>query len=694
MKFILKILLTITILTINTAMSQNFNPPRAKKIPVVDTLHNFVFTDNYRWLENKNDPATLEWTKASHNYTVNYIKNNFPEIKDLKDEISRYLDRDYRSAPFFKAGREFFWARKKGEQQNKLYTVIKGKEILIFDPMQFDASGKSSPAGPVLNKDASKAAMGLQYKGNEIYTYRIIDTKNGKVLSKPMENIDNFAWTNDEKSAYITIRSKEIIEKQIPLPTYLHKLSDEDNFKNDIFIGAPKDAKDFFSIWDDDESDLTIFSSGDFYSNTLKIRKQGTNDTPKEIFASDKYNCNVQIKNNKIFFYTNDQDPNFKLMYTDLSDPYYQDAKPFFLENKDLVLEGVVLTDKYVILELKKDVITFLQLYDYSGKFIQDLQAPEFGDIADVSYDKFGKNIYISLSTFQNPTKTYKVAENTLKWEFIYQDNPPVDTKDFESKMVFYKSKDSTRVPLFLIYKKGVKLDGNNPTLLYGYGGFNISMKPGFIGTTASFIKRGGVYAIACLRGGDEYGENWHRAGMLDKKQNVFDDFIAAAEYLIKEKYTNPQKLVIRGGSNGGLLMGAVTMQRPDLFKAVVCAVPLLDMLRYQKFLIARYWIPEYGDPEKQKDFEYIVKYSPYQNIRVGYNYPSMLIKAGENDARVDPLHAKKFAAALQNLESQYNPILLFVDFNSGHGSGQSIEQMIDNTELEWRYIMGELNLK
>jgi len=212
--------------------------------------------------------------------------------------------------------------------------------------------------------------------------------------------------------------------------------------------------------------------------------------------------------------------------------------------------------------------------------------------------------------------------------------------------------------------------------------------------TTAAFINRGGVYAIANLRGGDEYGENWHRSGMLDKKQNVFDDFIAAAEYLIKQKYTNPKKLAIKGGSNGGLLTGAVTMQRPDLFKAVVCAVPLLDMLRYHKFLIARYWIPEYGDPDKPEDFEYIWKYSPYHNIKMGYNYPAMLIKAGENDARVDPMHAKKMAAALQNLSSQTNPILLFVDFDSGHGSGQSTSQMVENIELEWQFVMGELEMK
>jgi prolyl oligopeptidase len=247
---------------------------------------------------------------------------------------------------------------------------------------------------------------------------------------------------------------------------------------------------------------------------------------------------------------------------------------------------------------------------------------------------------------------------------------------------------------MLIISKKGVKLNGNNPTLLYGYGGFNAGISPGFIGTTASFVNRGGVYAIAGIRGGNEYGEKWHQDAMFEKKQNCFDDFIAGAEYLIKENYTNSEKLVIRGGSNGGLLMGAMMVQRPDLFKGVVCAVPLLDMLRYHKFLIARYWIPEYGDPDKKENFLNILKYSPYQNIRPGVNYPTALIKAGENDSRVDPLHAKKFVAALQNNPGQTNPIMLYIDFDTGHGSGQAVEQQVRNIELEWRFVMGVLGMK
>lgn len=692
----MKYLITMAMLFLvfDVALSQSFNPPKAKKVPFSYNLHNYNFTDFYQWLEDKSSPETFNWSKESHNYTVNFVNTNYPEVAGLKDEIRNYQDRDYRSSPIYKSGREFFWARKKGEQQSKLYTILKGKEILIFDPIAYDKTGKSSPSGPSFTEDASRAAIGLQFQGNEIYTYRIIDTKTGKVIGEPIENLNGFSWTKDEKSAYISIRSKETIEKQLPIKTYLHKLSEGQNHTNDVFVGSPKDAKDFFSIWDDRESDLTIMSNGDFYSNTLKIRKQGSFDEGKVICSSDKYKYSIAIKHNKIFYYTNDNAPNFKLKVADISKPEYANSIDFYPEQKDIVLEGFTLTEKYVLLRLKKDVLTTVAIYDYSGKYIGDLTAPELGDIAGLSYDKHTKNIFVSLATFTNPTKVFKIDEEKLKWEFLYQDNPPVNTSDMESKMIFYTSKDGTRVPIFLVYKKGLKLDGNNPTLLYGYGGFNISMKPHFIGTTTSFISRGGVYAVACLRGGDEYGESWHRSGMLANKQNTFDDFIAAGEWLIENKYTNPSKLAIKGGSNGGLLTGAVTVQRPDLFKAVICAVPLLDMVRYHKFLIARYWIPEYGNAEIKEDFDVIIKYSPYHNIKLGVNYPSMMVKAGENDTRVDPLHAKKFAAALQNLESQSNPILLFVDFESGHGSGQSIEQIVENTYLEWKYLMGELGMK
>ncbi|MFA6571704.1 MAG: prolyl oligopeptidase family serine peptidase [Bacteroidota bacterium] len=670
---------------------EKFNPPATPKKPFNENSNGFNYTDNYRWLEDKSNPDVIEWSKKQHSFTLDFINKTYPEVTGLKNEIRDYLDRDIIGSPFFKGNREFFYAKKKGDLQYKFYTRIKNKEILIFDPSVYDPTGKSAISEVSLTRDGNKAAIAMQNKGNEINEYRIIDTKKGKQLGEIVPNGTGWSWTKDEKHAYFYVRSREMIEKQIPVKTVLHTIGD--NPKNDVFLIAPKDAKDEVSIWDDENEDYTLISEGDFYSNTVKIKKIGSTEDFKIIYSSKKYKADVHLKNGKIYYMTNFEAPNFKILVASLDKPEFDKSKVFYPEKKS-VLEGFVITSDYVIIQEKKELISTLAAYDSNGNFIREIPLPVFGDVGGMSYHKESNSVYVSINSFTTPSLLYKLEGKTLEWKFVYQDKPPVDTKDIESKLVYYLSKDSTKIPMFLVYKKGVKLDGTNPTILYGYGGFNISMAPGFIGTTASFINRGGVYAIACIRGGNEYGEKWHNDGMLFKKQNTFDDFISAAEFLINEKYTNTDKLVIKGGSNGGLLTGAVMVQRPDLFKAVVCAVPLLDMLRYHKFLIARYWIPEYGDPDKKEDFLNILKYSPYHNIKPGFNYPTALIKAGENDARVDPLHAKKFVAALQNNEGQTNPILLFVDFESGHGSGQSIEQQVNNIELEWRFVLGNLGVK
>lgn len=668
-----------------------FTPPPTAKIPVTDTIHGFQITDYYRWLENKTSQEVLNWSQAQHNYTLNYINKKYPEVSGLKDEIRSLIDRDYIGSPFYKGNREFFYARKKGQQQIKLYTRIKGKEILIFDPEIYDSSGKASINSLVINHNGTKAAIGIQYQGDEIQEFRIIDTENGKVLGEPIKGLTDFSWTKDEKHAYIYVRTKEMIKNQIPTTIYLHKIGSPRS--DDVFLYQPSDAKNIASIWDEEYEDITFMTEGDFYSNKIKIKRTNSNDEFKVIYQSDKYQATPHCRNGKIYILTNYEAPNFKLMVTDIDKPEFENWKEFYPESSN-VLESYVITSDWIIIQYKKDVLSHLAVYNFSGEFVKELDIPEIADIGGLNYHKETNTVFVTLNTFTAPTKIFKLDGKRLTWEFFWMDKPMIDTKDIESKLVFYFSKDSTKIPLFIIYKKGVKLNGNNPTILFGYGGFNISMQPSFVGLTASFINRGGVYAIACLRGGNEYGENWHRNGMLHKKQNTFDDFISAAEYLINEKWTNPNKLAIKGGSNGGLLTGAVMIQRPDLFKAVVCAVPLLDMLRFHLFLIARFWIPEYGDPDKKEDFLYIMKYSPYHNIKTGFNYPASFIKAGENDSRVDPMHAKKFVAALQNNPGQTNPILLFVNFDSGHGSGQSIEQQIRNLEIEWRFVMGELGVR
>lgn len=688
-KSIQLLLLTMIFLNIGTAQMK-FQPPETKKIPVIDELFNLKIVDNYRWLEDKDNPETKSWSEMQHKYTVDYIKNTSKNYPGLKDEIKNYIDRDYHGAPFYKGDREFFYSKKKGDQQYKIYTILGGKELLIFDPLKLDPSGNSAISGFVLTEDGNKAAVGIQFKGDEINVYRIIDTKTGEIIGQPIKNVNGFSWTKDEKHAYITYRSKEDVKNQLPLKTFRHKIGEDS--KNDIFLIAPNDAKDWASVEDDDEADYTFYSNGDFYSCTLKIKPLNSQIEPKQIYSSPKFRTSPIIKKDKIYFFTNDNAPNFKVTVADLNDPEYSKSKPFIPESED-VLNGMLITPKYIFTEYKKDVLNRIFLHDLNGKKIKELELPEIADVAGMSYHKQKNVIFVTLTTFTSAAKVYKLDANTLKWEFIWQDKPPIATNDFVVKQIFYPSKDGTKIPMFIVHKKGIKLDGTNPTLLYGYGGFNISMGPSFLGTTAMFINRGGVYALACLRGGNEYGEKWHNDGMLFKKQNTFDDFISAAEYLISEKFTSPSKLSIKGGSNGGLLIGATITQRPELFKAAICGVPLLDMIRFHKFLIARYWIPEYGDPDKEEDFKNIIKYSPYHNIKEGINYPTTLFECGENDTRVDPLHAKKMVAKLRANPGQINPILLHIDFDSGHGSGQSVDKQVNSILLQWEWLMTQLNM-
>ena len=668
----------------------NYEPPNTKIETVYDTLHGDIIKDDYRWLEDKDNPKVKEWSKKQHESTVDYTLNNGKDIPGLKEELMELKDRDYRSAPFFIAEREFYWARKKGEQHNTLFTILDGEEKRLFSPIDLDDSGNTSLAGMDYTEDGNIAAIGTQFKGDEIRTYRLMNTKTGELFGDEISGLRSFSFAKNEEYAYITVRTREMIDNQEPIRVYKHKIGSDRN--NDILLDTPNDSKDIASVWDSKHGGLTFFSKGDFYSNTLRVRKQESNDEPKVIYKSDKFESYPTVKNNKIYFKSNHKAPNFKIYVTDIDKPEFENWKEFYPE-KETVLQSFVITTDHILVLYKKDILKRIAVYDFEGNYVKELEAPEFGDVSGISYNEDMNTVFVGLTTFTSPTKLYKLDGKSLKWEFYYQDELPVDTDNIKSELVFYTSKDGTKVPLFLSYRKDLKFDGTNPTLLYGYGGFNISMGPSFLGDKASFINRGGVYAVAGLRGGSEYGENWHLEGMLDKKQNVFDDFISAAEYLIDEKFTTSEKLCIMGGSNGGLLTGACLVQRPELFKSAIVAVPLLDMLRYHKFLIARYWIPEYGDPDKEEDYAYIKEYSPYQNIKPGVNYPITLVKAGENDTRVDPLHAKKFAAALQNNPGQENDIFLFVDFDSGHGSGQSIEKQIENSYLQWKFIFNSLGM-
>ncbi len=663
------------------------NPPATPSRPVTETVNGTTLTDPYRWLEDNKSEEVVKWTRAQHDAALGWLAKNTPEVPGLRDELTRYTDRTITSPPSYKKGREFFTRKMKGEAQAKFYTRLDGKEVLLFDPVKLDPSGKSSLSGTSYSRDASIIAVGIQVAGDELPTQYIIDSKTGATMHAPLVQVQNVSWTKDNGVAYIEQRTPEQIAKQLPL--FWQRLTLGSAVKDAPVVLKWADAKNWGSVSDFEYSPYTVYDIGEgWQQNQVSIARTGSNDAPRVIFDVKGARAAVEMIGDTIYARTTAGSPNGRLLKASVAKPEFKDWKEIVPEEKGVVLESFVVTKKNIIVVEKRDLLKRVRVLDLDGKFIRDLPAPEFGSITGVSHDRDSNTLYAALSTFVAPFKLYKLDADKLEWQFLYQDESVLDTSNIETKQVSYTSRDGSKVPMFLSYKKGIKLDGNNPTTLYGYGGFNIGISVGYLGAFATLINRGVVVAQPGLRGGDEYGEAWHEGGMRGNKQNVFDDFYAAAEYLIKEGYTKPSKLVAFGGSNGGLLVGAAATQRPDLFRGIVCSVPLLDMVRYHKFRIARYWIPEYGDPDKTDDFNWLLRYSPYHNIRAGVNMPTMLVIAGENDTRVDPLHAKKFVALAQANLGQTNPVMLKMDYDSGHGTGKSTAQQVEDRETWLRFIL------
>ena len=669
-----------------------FFPPVTPKIPVVDTLHGMLLTDNYRWLEDKTDPAVIAWTKAQHEATVAFMNSTQKEHPGLREEIAAFIDMDY-EGPLDKRGKRVFQnIRKKGDKQTSLYTLLDGKKILIWDPVKLDTSGKTATTGIAYTFDGERAAISVQKSGAEISTTYIINTRDGKILYPPLENIFGYQWTKDQQHAYFTLRSPEDVSAQRPLKTYYWKVGDPVSTAQ--VIGTTADAKNSWYIYDNRYSDVTFSGEGDFNSNSCRIRKTGSLEEGRLIYESKKFQAYPDAIGNKIYCLTNDHAPNNRFMVADKDQPDFASWKTLIPEGETVLQKVEVLKDGRLIVQDKKDIQSRLTLFDAEGKKIRAVELPEIGNVSSFSYDREEDSVYIYMATFTSPGKMFVASPKDFKWRLYYYREMPIDMSNITGKIDFYYSKDSTRIPVILVYRKDLKMDGNNPVLLTAYGGFNIGISPSYYGSYAPFINRGGVVVEPGIRGGDEYGEKWHEDGMLLNKQNCFDDFNACAEWLIREKYTCPARLVAEGGSNGGLLMGAVATQRPDLYKAILCAVPLIDMVRFHRFLIARYWIPEYGSSDNEKDFRNLLSYSPYHHVRSGINAPTMLIRTGANDSRVDPLHAKKFTAILQNNPGQINPVMLYIDYNVGHGSGQATRQRIDNMVVNYEFLMNQLEIR
>ncbi|MDR2513435.1 MAG: prolyl oligopeptidase family serine peptidase [Puniceicoccales bacterium] len=692
-------------------------PPETPRDATLELLHGERIADPYRWLEGSAAPELTKpddaldarihaWSKAQNARTRAYM-DALPGRVSLEKRFRGLFKTDSLSTPTTR-GEKRFYTRRRGDESNAVLFMRASndapeRELLNVNTRYPD--GRTTLAWISISHEGERVAFGLFKAGDENTTLHILDTGTSKWLADTIPGRASSASWLPGARAFI-YRKLADIKNPYSGEIRFHKIGDPPSSDRLIFEQyktGPHAATYGPSAWLDRGghwlalSYSTGTSSNDLWVCNFPLWLETGELQRITISEGNDATYHATIRDDTLYLHTTEGAPRGRLFKIDLRKPERGAWQEIVPEHDKAVLTDISLAKNFLALTWKEDALRRLELRDLDGGNPQTFPLPGIGS-ASLMTDSDTDDAHLAFSSYNMPPSIWSLSLATPAQRTLYfRPDYAVDSDRFTVSQHFYRSKDGTRVPLFLAHRKDIRLDGSNPTLLYGYGGFSIGMVPAFSSNIIPWLEAGGVYAVAGLRGGDEFGEPWHRAGMLAKKQNVFDDFIAAAEWLIASKYTTRGHLGIHGGSNGGLLTGAALVQRPELFGAVNIVVPLLDMLRYQHFLMARYWIPEYGTAERAKDFTWLRAYSPYHNIKDGRQYPATLIVAGENDSRVHPLHARKMAARLQYATAQNTsqaPILLWVDFDSGHGSGKSFEMRIRDTTDTYLFFANQLGLK
>lgn len=697
---------TITITAIVCTLFMNAQTkityPETKKIDHVDTYFGEKINDPYRWLEDDRSAETEAWVKAQNVVTYDYLAQ-IPYRNQLKTRMEQLWNYEKISAPFKEGDYTYYYKNNGLQNQSVLYRKDKnGKEELFLDPNTFSKDGTTSLGGINFSKDGSLVAYSISEGGSDWRKVIVMEAKTKKIIGDTIVDVkfSGVSWYKNEGfyySSYDKPVGSELSAKTDQHKLYYHKLNTPQ--KNDrLIFGGDVKRRYVGGGVSEDENYLFITAANSTTGNELYYLDLSKPNS-KIVTLIDNYENDNDVldnKGSKIYLVTNYKAPNKRVVTFDLSNPAKENWKDCIAETENVLSPNT--GSGSIFASYMKDAVSFIKQYDYNGKLVRDIQLPGVGTAGGFGGKEKESTLYFSFTNYVTPGTIYTFDPKTGKSE-VYQ-KPKVDfnSANYESKQVFYSSKDGTKIPMIITYKKGTVLNGKNPTILYGYGGFNISLTPSFSISNAVWLENGGVYAVANLRGGGEYGKKWHDAGTQLKKQNVFDDFIAAAEYLIKEKYTSSDYLAIKGGSNGGLLVGAVMTQRPDLVKVALPAVGVLDMLRYHTFTAGAGWAYDYGTAEQSKEmFEYIKGYSPVHNVKPGVQYPATMVTTGDHDDRVVPAHSFKFAAELQDKQVGSNPVLIRIDVNAGHGAGKSVAATIqENVDMQvfTLYNMGIKNLK
>jgi prolyl oligopeptidase len=602
-------------------------------------------------------------------------------------------------------GDRYFFSKNDGLQnQNVLYVVksLDAEPVVVLDPNTLSADGTIALTGTSYTMDGTLLAYGLSSSGSDWQEIHIRDIDAGKDSPEVLKwcKFSSVAWKHDKSGFWYNRfpgEGEEGHEEQGTRSRVCwHKLGTPQSEDVVVYKDDANIELGFAPIASDDGAYLVLYVyHGTDPKNGIYYRPQdGSGDFVKLLEHNIASFSPIDNIGTTFYMQTDLEAPKGRVVAVDLNNAARESWKEIIPEKAE-VIDGVSLVNDQLVVTYSRDAHHALMLFGVDGKLMREIPLPTVGTVGGTTGTRKDKEMFYAFTSFTYPTTQFRYDFANQKSEVFRASKVEFDPTQYETKQVFYASKDGTKIPMFITSRKGIKLDGKNPTLLYGYGGFNISMTPSFSASRLVWLENGGVYAVACLRGGNEYGEEWHQAGVLDRKQNVFDDFIAGGEYLIKEKYTSKKLLVIQGGSNGGLLTAAVTIQRPDLFGAVLCQVPVIDMLRYHKFTIGKYWVSDYGNAEENPEhFAFMYKYSPLHNVKTGEKYPPMLITSADTDDRVVPAHAKKFAATIQAADGGDNPILLRVETKAGHGGGKPVSKQIEEAADIYSFVFKTLGVK
>ena len=681
------------------AMDLTVTYPDTKTIAHQDSFHGEAVGDPYRWLEADTAEDVKGWVKAQNDVTFSYLEK-IPYREAIRKRLEELWDYEKYSAPFREGGATYFFKNNGLQNHSVLYRQKENGEAEVFlDPNTFSADGTTSLAGIDFSKDGNLAAYQISEGGSDWRKVMVMDVRTRQLIGDTLRDVkfSGISWKGNEGFFYSSYDKPKEGSALSGLTQYhklyYHRLGTPQS-QDQLVFGGEKTPRRYISGYvTEDQRWLVITAAESTTGNELYIKDLSKKDSPilPLVAHFDNEHYVAYSEGDFLYIQTNLNAPNQRLVKVSAKDPRPANWKDVIPERSEPL--SVSTGGGYFFAQYLKDALSVVEQVDLNGKVLRRIELPGAGTAAGFSGKKEEQTLYYTFTNYINPPTIYSVDVQSGKSVLYKRPDVKFNPEDYVSKQVFYTSKDGTKIPMLITYKKGLKLNGQNPAMLYGYGGFNISLTPSFSTSSIVWLENGGVYAVPNLRGGGEYGEKWHLAGTKMNKQNVFDDFIAAAEYLIAEGYTSSEKLAISGGSNGGLLVGAVMTQRPDLVQVALPAVGVLDMLRYHKFTAGAGWAYDYGTADESPDmFNYLRGYSPYHNLKKGTDYPATLVTTGDHDDRVVPAHSFKFAAGLQAAHAGARPVLIRIETKAGHGAGKPTAMVIEEQADKWAFTFFNMN--